>query len=211
MKIRIALTAVLLILVIFASCVTPPPEPEESEVAELDVASPYTVIEHKNTQLGGPIPVWTYTAIGALETEPRFEGRYLYRFERVGQDLNGVRTLADTFDASSTISREVNFRVQQKFAGAEVGDNDFVETYFENVVRVLADARISGFRKYDDFWIFRVDNRNGQEEYVYYSLYTIDQSEVDRLIDEAISGQPSNTEEEQTAQQRVREIFESGL
>jgi hypothetical protein len=214
MKSRISVvlfSIVVMLVMLFAGCASDPEPVEDPQPEGLDPASPYTVIEHKNTQLGGPIPPWTYTAIGALETESRFEGRYLYKFERVGKDLNGVKTLADTFDAASTIAQEINFRVQQKFAGAEVGDNDFVETYFENVVKVLADARISGFRKYDDFWIRRIDNRTGEEEYIYYSLYTIQRDEVDRLIEEAITGQPVETEEEQTAQERVREIFEGGL
>ncbi len=211
MKNRILAVLMGLALVLMLSACASQPEPVSDDSPDFDVVSPYTVIEHKNTQFGAPIPPWTFTAIGALETEARFEGMYLYKFERIGQDLNGVRTLADTFDAASTIAQEINFRVQQKFAGAEVGDNDFVETYFENVVRVLADARISGFRKYDDFWIFRLDNRTDEEEYIYYSLYTIDKEEVDRLIEEAITGQPVETEEEQTAQERVREIFEAGL
>lgn len=209
-RISILLLSILLMLSL-ASCASQKGADEPSAPEDLNVESPYTVIEHKNTMLGGPIPDWTYTAIGALEGESRFEGKYLYKFERVGKDLSGVRALADTFDAASTIAQEVNFRVQQKFAGAEVGDGDFVETYFENVVKVLADARISGFRKYDDFWIYRTNNTTGENEYIYYSLYTIDKDEVDRLIEEAITNQPAETDEEQTAQERVREIFESGL
>ncbi|AHC13689.1 hypothetical protein [Salinispira pacifica] len=211
MKSRInAVIFAVILAALLVSCASRPQPTEQAEELE-EVRSPYTVIEHKNTQLGGPIPDWTYTAIGALEQQDRFEERYLYRFERIGQDLNGIKTLADNLDAGAAIAREINIRVQQKFAGAEVGDNDFVETYFENTVKVLADARISGYRKYDDFWILRVDNETDEEEYVYYSLFTIEQDEVDRLIQEAISGQTADTEEEQTAKERVREIFEEGL
>ena len=41
----------------------------------------------------------------------------------------------------------VSTRVMNKFAGAQVGDKDMVETYMEEVAKVLALAEYSGARQ----------------------------------------------------------------
>jgi hypothetical protein len=173
--------------------------------------SPWTVVDHQNLQLGGDIPTWVTKSTGELENQREFEESYVFKLEAFGKDLTGAKTQANLFDVNSEVARIIETRVQQKFAGAQVGDNNLVETYFENTVKILTDARIQGLRKYGDFWIFRVNKDSGEEQYAYYSLYTIDQDRVDELIQQAIDGQEADTEEEKTAQERVREIFAEGL
>ncbi len=211
MKSRITIILLSLVLAIAVISCASKPTPVEEPV-QLKTAGPsYTVIEHKNTMFNRDIPFWVPEDTGILEQDSRFEDMYVFKFERTGQDLNGTKTLADNLDASSEIARMVNLRVKQKFAAAEVGDANSVETYFENVVQTLSDTTVSGFRKYGDFWVLRQDNKTGVNEYIYFSLYTIAKNEVNRLIQAAITGESANTEEEQTARQRVQEIFESGL
>lgn len=176
------------------------------EVDELE----FRVIRHANSTLGGDIPDWVTRDTGALEMDPDFEGMYVFKFMESGESLEGVRTVANNMSAPSEISRLINTRVEQKFAGAQVGDQDFVETYFENVVRTLSQAQISGFRKYGDFWV-QLEYNDGTREYEYYTLYVIEEERVDNLIESAISGAEPDTEEEQTAQERVREIFADGI
>ena len=105
----------------------------------------------------------------------------------------------------------VSTRVRQVFAGAQVGDQDFVETYFENVVKIVAETQISGLRKYGDFWVLKeyvsTDGRAGDREYAYYTLYTVDRDIVHELIRRAIDGVSATTEEELTARERVRQIL----
>jgi hypothetical protein len=199
-----------LLLMAFVSCASPPPPPPQEE-EPIQASNPYRVIEHKNTMLGGTVPDWATMAIGALEADPRFTDNYVFKFEEVGQDLTGVKLLADRMNAPAAIAQQINARVQSKFAGAQVGDNNFVETYFENTVKTISEATISGFRKYDDFWVHREVIETGEREYIYYSLFIIPVQEVDRLIQEAITGQAAVTEEETTARERVREIFAEGL
>ena len=78
-----------------------------------------------------------------------------------------------------------------------------------------SDAEISGLRKYGDFWVLKEyydDKGNPTErEYEYYTMYRISRDHVDDLIERAISGLDAQTEEEQTARERVREILNDGI
>lgn len=192
-------------LLVIAGCASKPDTPP----AEFEEAS-FRIIEHKNSTLGGDVPDWTSMDVGELEEDDRFEGKRVYRFERTGKDLDGVRTMVDNFDAPSTVAREIATEVEQIFAGAEVGDQDFVETYFENVVKTVSETRVSGLRKYGDFWVLKEytgDGRGGEREYAYYTLYTLDDEVAEELIDRAIDGLDAETEEELSARDRVREIL----
>lgn len=184
------------------------PEPQGAQVS----APRFTIIEHKNMALGGDVPEWATAEIGELETWPEFEGKYVFKFEETGADLNGVKTISDNMNAATEVARLISTRVQQTFAGAEVGDNDMVETYFENIVKVVAEAEINGLRKYGDYWVLKQyqdeDGNPGREEYAYYTIFTIDKPTIDRLINEAIEGLDADTEEERSAQDRVRTLLQ---
>ena len=118
-------------------------------------------------------------------------------------------------NAPAEVSRLVSTRVEQVFAGAQVGDQDFVEAYFENVVKTVSDAELNGLRKYGDFWVLKeyYDDRGRatRREYEYYTMYRISQDQVDDLIERAISGLDADTEEEKTARERVQEILGDGI
>lgn len=173
----------------------------------------FKIVEYKNSALGAEIPDWVIKDVGELEED--FEGEYIFKFEERGENLTGVKNIADNMNAPSEVARLVSTRVEQVFAGAQVGDQDFVETYFENVVRTVADARINGLRKYGDFWVLKeyYDERGNptDREYEYYTLYRIEESRVDELIDRAVDGLDAETEEEVTARQRVRDILANGI
>jgi hypothetical protein len=106
-----------------------------------------------------------------------------------------------------------------KFAGAQVGDKDMVETYMEEVAKILAVAEYAGARKEDDFWIYRQfydDNGNPTEKiYTYYLLYTVPREQIDAAIQRSLDAQSNKeqprTEEEQVARDRVKELFSDGL
>ncbi|MFP4375841.1 MAG: hypothetical protein ACLFP4_02255 [Spirochaetales bacterium] len=194
---------------LLASCASGP----DTQPAEMEEAS-FRIIEHKNSTLGGDVPDWTSMDVGALEEESRFEGRYVFRFEETGQNLTGVRNIADNMNAPSEVARLISTRVDQVFGGAQVGDQDFVETYFENIVRTVASAEINGLRKYGDFWVLKEytgGSRAGEQEYAYYTLYTIEEEIVEELIDRAIENLDAETEEETTARDRVRQILDGGF
>jgi hypothetical protein len=202
--------ALFVAVVFVVGCASAPDTPP----AEIQEAS-FRIIEHKNSTLGGDIPDWTSMDVGALEDDERFEDDFVFRFEETGRDLTGVRNIADNMNAPSEVARLISTRVDQVFAGAQVGDQDFVETYFENVVRTLASAEINGLRKYGDFWVLKeyvnADGSSGDREYAYYTLYTIEEDIVDELVERAIDNLDAETEEEVTARERVRQILDGDL
>ncbi len=208
-----------MVLGLLAGCSSAPkakdtaPEPVKTQGAAMEAPS-FKIIENQNSALGGEIPFWVTQDTGALEQDQRFKDNYVFKIEENGQSLTGVKTLANNLDAPSEIGRLVNTRVQQKFGGAQVGDDKAVETYFENVVKTLANATISGFRKYGEFWVLKqyYDNGSlGKKEYTYYVLYTIARSKVDSLIQDAIAETKPQNDAQTTAKERVKQIFDGGL
>ncbi|MCK4515249.1 MAG: hypothetical protein KAU31_08325 [Spirochaetaceae bacterium] len=208
MRRSIVFLGVALVVLFVAGCAGGPP----TEPAQFEEPS-FKIIEYKNSALGAEVPDWVTMDVGELEDD--FEGEYIFRFEQTGQNLTGVKNIADNMNAPAEVARLVSTRVQQKFAGAQVGDQDFVETYFENVVRTVSDAEINGLRKYGDFWVLKeyYDEKGNptEREYEYYTMYRISSDQVDDLIERAISGLDAQTEEEQTARERVREIMNDGI
>jgi hypothetical protein len=201
----------LVALAVIVGCASGPDTPP----AEIVDRPEFKIIEHKNSTLGGDIPDWTTMDEGALEADDRFEGKFVFRFEETGADLQGVKAIADNMRAPSELARLISTRVEQVFAGAEVGDQDFVETYFENVVKTVSETEVNGFRKYGDFWVLKEytnsDGSAGRREYAYYTLYTIDEAIVEELVGRAINGLTPETEEEVSARERVRQIMNEEL
>jgi len=217
-KVAIVLVAIGLL---FAGCKTKPtPEQERALKVEPQVYPP-KVIEHKLTALGGDIPEWIFQYANGedLEKERDYKDNYVFVFEQTGKDLEGVKAWTRSFSAATEVARMVSTRVMNKFAGAQVGDKDMVETYMEEVAKILAVAEYSGARKKDDFWIYRQfydDNGNPtKKEYTYYMLYTVPEEQIDAAIQRSLDAQTNKekakTEEEQVARDRVKELFSDGL
>jgi hypothetical protein len=216
-KVALVLVAIALL---FACGTKPTPKQEQALKVEPQVYPP-KVIEHKLTALGGDVPEWVFQYANGddLEGERDYRDQYVFVFEQTGKDLEGVKAWTRSFSAATEVARMVSTRVMNKFAGAQVGDKDMVETYMEEVAKVLAVAEYAGARKKDDFWIYRQfydDNGNPtKKEYTYYMLYTVPREQIDAAIQRSLDAQnnkeKSKTEEEQTARDRVRELFTEGL
>lgn len=203
------IAAVIVLLSAIAACATTPPPVEKEET--ISVRSPWTVIDHQNAQLGGNIPDWLTADVGALEVDSRFTDNYVFKVENFGRDLLGVKNQTNNTFINTEVARIIQTRVEQKYVEAQVGDQNSVEAYFENVVQVLANVNLSGLRKYGEYWLLRVHSETGEEQYAYYTLYVINKKILDDQVKAAIDGAPAQTEEEQTARERVREIFAQGL
>lgn len=200
------LAVVIVGIMLIVSCATP-----KQEESQPSIQSPWTVIDHQNLQLGGTIPAWVIEDVGALEASSTFEGKYVFKVENFGRDLNGVKTQTNVNYVNTEVARIVQTRVEQKYVEAQVGDQNFVEAYFENLVQVLTAVDVSGLRRYGEYWLLRVNNQSNEQQYAYYALYTIDKEVLDRQVIAAIEGTPAQTEEEMTARERVREVFSQGL
>jgi len=212
---------VLVAIAVLFACGTKPTAKQEQALKVEPQVYPPKVIEHKLTALGGDVPEWVFQYANGenLEEKRDYEDLYVFIFEQTGKDLEGVKAWTRSFSAATEVARMVSTRVMNKFAGAQVGDKDMVETYMEEVAKILAVAEYAGARKKDDFWIYRQfydDNGNPmKKEYTYYMLYTVPQEQIDAAIQRSLDDQNNKakpkTEEEQTARDRVKELFSEGL
>ncbi len=221
LTVTIILTA--LISLILTGCAgAPEPMMEKEPAGEIKVEPrvyPPKVIEHKKSALGGDVPDWVFEEAYELEEMDSFKDSYVFIFDQGGKNLDGLKSWTRSFVAASEVARMVSTRVMNKFAGAQVGDKDMVETYMEEVVKVLSVAEYSGSRKKDDFWVYQQyykdDGKPDKKEYRYWLLYTVPRDQVEDAIDRALersSGATKpKTEEETVARDRVKELFKEGL
>ena len=124
-------------------------------------------------------------------------------------------------NAAAAFSNQVSLRVKEKFAGAQVGDKDKVESYFERVVKTLSETEFSGYTKASDWWVqlrwLADDGKTAlKDEYRYLFLFTIPREMLDMQIKKVIDGtaelDPPKTEDEKKARERVAEaLFEDGF
>jgi hypothetical protein len=175
----------------------------------------YETLDHKGNLYGEPLPDWVMKSPIDLEEDEEYEDKYVFKIESdPGKSLEGLKAWTQGFSAPTEIARFVSTRVKNKFVGAQVGDKDMVETYFENVTKTLSETRYAGARKQDDWWVLR--QMGNDQNYFYIMLITIDRDTLDemiaRAIDEEYAQNKPKTEEEQTARDRVKELFaEEGL
>jgi len=117
------------------------------------------------------------------------------------------------------VARMVSTRVMNKFVGAQIGDKDMVETYMEEVAKILAVAEYAGARQKADFWVYQQyyddAGKPTDKVYRYLLLYTVPREQIDAAIQRALDAQSGKakpkTEEEQTARDRVKELFNEGM
>ncbi len=211
---------VVLLVVMLVGCAGGPEE--EREPLNANVPEPILrrpdLLDHKNYKFGREVPEWVVMDATEIEEMDEYEDVYVFKFESPrAQSLQGAELWTRNFTAASQIAQTVRNRVQVKFAGAAVGDMDMVESYMEQVVQSLSDAEFSGYQPEADYWIqmryYRPDGSVDEDAYTYLVMYTIPQNTLDRMIQDALdeAGDEPETEEEETARQRVREAFENGL
>lgn len=196
----------------------PPPEPSPTENVQEPILKRPDMLDHKNYKWGREVPDWVVMNTQELEEMDRFEDQYVFKFESPrAQSLQGAELWTRNFQAASQIAQVVRNRVQTKFAGAAAGDMDMLETYMEQVVQSFSDAEFSGYQPVDDYWVqmryYDDDGSVDEDAYTYLVLYTIPERTLDRMINDALeeADEAPDTEEEQTARERVKEAFENGL
>lgn len=198
--------------------------PDKKPDAMKKAVAKFEVIEHKASSIGGDIPEWVTTYIydgnTGVEKIDKYKDKYVFIGEDSGTNLNALRMWAQGFNVAQDLARLVSMRVQAKFAGAMAGSPDAeVGRYFENIVKNVADATITGARKDTDFWIYkRYFKDDGKTEdrvvYDYYVLTTIDKEMLKKQLDAVISGAKADkplTKEQSTAVDRVKEAFYEGF
>lgn len=207
--IHLALAAMLL-AVLAAGCKS---APESSEPVSVTAPPEYQIIDHKTRDFGGQIPDWVTKSASELESTPKYQDYYVFVDDQVGQDLEGLKLWARGFSVSSDIARLVSTRVEDKFVGAAAGDRNALETYLEEVVKSVSQAQYSGARVEQDFWVKRRKLSDNTEDYRYLFLVTVPKKQIDDAIQRAIeeADNKAPTPDKQTAIDRVKQAFDSGL
>jgi hypothetical protein len=210
---KFAIVMAAVVLAAFAvSCASTKPKPAPSPAPVLKPTATKVVIEHKNTMLGGEVPEWVTMEIGDIEATPKYKDSYVFRGEAVGGSEAGAKLLATQMDVDTQIARMINLRVQNLFSGAQVGDDKNLENYMENIVKSLADAKISGWRNMANFWVQYEYTATKKQEFRYFVLFTIPKETVKALLADALQKQPpADTKEKLTARDKVRQLIDSNL
>lgn len=220
MKRSLSLIGLALVLLVLASCAgTPEPPPAVTMETK---TPPFDVLQHKGTVLGvTTVPGWITAALDgpkAVERLADYANKYVVVVDVTGGNLEGTQLAASRLNADTEISRFLSIRVQDFFSGAQVGDKDQLETYFERVVKSVSEARFSGFRRETDWWVqirwYKPDARKtfDHDEYRVMQLYTIDKAVLDeqmrKLLDQAEVEEPK-TEAKVRAMDLVQESFKT--
>lgn len=193
------------------------PKPQGEVKVEPQVYPP-KVIEHKLTAFGGNPPEWVFTSQEDQEKSEKFKGQYVFIFDETGENLDGLKAWVRSFAATTEVARMVSTRVMNKFAGAQVGDKNQVETYMEEVAKILAVAEYAGARRVDDFWVLQQTytdkGQPDKKQYRYLLLYSVPREQIDAAIQRSLDGAGATkpkTEEESKARERVQQLFSEGL
>ncbi len=223
MKKILGILLVVLAVFALASCASQPkveaPKPMEA------VLTP-DVLEHKGTALGANVPAWVMSYIesgaSAVEKLPEYKGKYVIVLDSEGQSKQGTQTAMDNMDAPVQIARYLSTRVQQKFAGAQVGDRDQLTEYFENVVKTVSEAKFSGFMAGPDWWVYLqyykpgAKNKSEVERRIYrvIKLYSIDTEVLQKQLEKYLTdveAAVAKTPEKQRAIDAVQSAFYEGF
>ncbi len=219
------LSALLVVLAVFvvASCASAP-KADAPKVAEA-VITP-DILEHKGTALGANVPAWIMSYIesgaSAVEKLPEYKGKYVVVIDAEGQSKQGTLTAMDNMDAPVQIARYLSTRVQAKFAGAQVGDRDQLQEYFENVVKTVSEAKFSGFMPGPDWWVYLQYYKPGAKTkaevdrrvYRVIKLYSIDQNILQKQLEKYLNdveAAVAKTPEKQRAIDAVQSAFYEGF
>lgn len=218
-KLWIVVAVIAMVAFVFACAGAPKAKAPKGEIKVEPKVYPPKTIEHKGTAFGSDVPNWVFEEQADIEAVKDYKGLYVFKFEQTGKDLEGVKSWTRSFTAATEVARMVSTRVMNKFVGAQIGDKDMVETYMEEVAKILAVAEYAGARQKADFWVYQQyysdDGKPTDKVYRYLLLYTVPREQIDAAIQRSLDAQSGKakpkTEEEQSARDRVKELFSDGM
>ncbi len=224
MKKVVLIVSVLLVALSLLACVSKPAKNEKAgTLADSKSVNRPEIIDYKGSEFNANPPEWIQvfieSDISGVEQLARYKDKYCVVVEMDGKDKEGVMLALANLKAPVEIAGRISTRVQQRFAGAQVGDVDKIETYMENVVKVAREASFSGFGKEGETWTylqyFKPGPKKELDKAVYrgYQLWSISKADLQKQVDAMLSGEANKekTPEKQTAIDRVKEAFYEGF
>jgi hypothetical protein len=209
---RYLIIPLLVLLIVAVGCKSTPKADTTTNNTTTDTMKPPEpqILTHQYAGLGD-VPDWVLMPVGKIEELPDFKGYYVFKESFSGRNLEGTKIQAQNFSIDDQIARLVSVRIQSKYAGAIVGDSDNAEQYFEKVVKSIADGRVGGAKKYDEYWVerryFKNDGSIDKDVYEYYLLVRVPVSEIKAAIARAFAGNKPQSKEETRAQDLVKDAL----
>lgn len=170
------------------------------------------IIDWQGSELGRAIPEWVYAANdsdkGALMRLPEMEGKIPFSVTGTGQDRDLLKIWVDTNDASAELSKLIRENVTATAGTGTRGnkdeDKEAAKKMAHAVVTVFSNTQFSGFMKERDFWT-QVRRQDGQTEYRYYVLYSIERENLAHQIDVALGKISAENAKEQELLDEISE------
>ncbi|RPJ08561.1 MAG: hypothetical protein EHM28_03965 [Spirochaetaceae bacterium] len=197
--------------ILFVGCASEPKAKDPNVGPAQGQPATSEIIDHQFRGLSN-VPNWVIMDQGEIEKLSDFKDYFVFKESLQGADLNATKVWASNFIVDSEIARLVSNRIQSKFAGAMVGSVNGADTYFEKIVKSLADAKVAGTRRHAEYWILRryTDaNKKTNDVYEYYILVKIPQQEVRNAVARAFDANPAKTETEVRARDVVRRTMDA--
>jgi hypothetical protein len=174
------------------------------------------IIDYKGSEFQMKFPEWVQAYVegdaAAVEALPKYAGKYCIIVDQDGQDKEGVILALSNMKAPVEIAGRISTRVKQRFAGANAGDTNKMETYMENVVKTAREATFSGFAKEGETWVLLQYYKPGKTKqpdkslYRAYQLWTIDKELLKQQIEKILNDEANKapTEEQATVKDLVK-------
>lgn len=186
----------------------PPAQTKQIEFIRLD---------YQGAALGSDVPAWVEAAVNndleTIKKIPRFNGKVPIVEWGSGQNLDLVRSWVNNFNVSAGLSRRISTYVDADFGGGQLGDKDTPanRNFIKEIVSSFSSTQFSGLAREMDYWIkLRIidrDNEKATEEYRYYVIYSISESDLQYQIDVAMGKVSAETK----AQQEIKNDVEAAM
>jgi hypothetical protein len=209
----------LLAVLAAASILSCPSGPSAKTVSDAGSAAPEfrprDVVEHKTSAAGQDVPRWVFEPRSGLESLAEYEDSYVFKFTRIGADLEELQDWMSSFPADQSIADAVVSRIRAKWDEAEFEGRDRAEPYLEEALRIVEAAEYAGTRRRDDHWIVPRIERKRRGPYHAYLLFTVPKAQVHSAIDRAMVNEerrnPPSAEEVRAALDWLRLLLSEGI
>jgi len=207
-----------------SACNSTKDDPNKIGNADLSKVNRPEIIDYKGSEFGMAAADWMQAyvkdGVEAVEKLPKYEDKVCIVVEAEGKSKDGVLLALSNLQAPVQIAGAISTRVQQRFAGAQVGDKDKIESYMENVVKVAREATFSGLFQDGETWVqlqyFKPGPKKQPDYQIFraYQLWTIDRDALVEQIEKVMDGVDADkpmTAEKKAAIDRVKEAFYEGF
>lgn len=175
------------------------------------------MIDWKGASIGQPVPDWVvsaadndYTTLSAMS---QFKDKQIFFAESQGKNLDVLKSWVQNFQVQSEFAKSISNYVVSKFGGELSGDKNTedAQSYLTEVSASFSKQKITGLRKFQDYWILTryIDNDAGTHEdtYQYFVVYTIDDNVLAQQVDKVLGNIEAKTEKQQELKNETHDLI----